>query len=270
MSRKTGDFLSLLRYINKAEQQSNTAILHNLKSDDDDLLLIAEEFQENATYVPKRKNGVICYHEIISLPAHTTYPPELWEEIARKYLWLRAPDAIGYAKLHNDTAHPHIHFCISGNHLKQHTKNRLSRQEFQQVKQKIRIYFREKYPHLSLPKLSPKTSFHQQNLSPKAHEKQPIKATLSQKILDVFSQSKNLKEALFLLEKDHIVVYQRGKNLCYGVIFQGKKYRLSTLGIQPVIKEKQATWSKIEKRMLSLKAITLSKEKAPKIYRVRD
>jgi hypothetical protein len=116
MSRKTDNFFQLLDYINKGSEKDNVAIFHNLKTDQDDLENIARELKDNAQYAPKRKNGIICYHEILSFPALDRAPitPAILEDFARVYLQRRAPTALGYAKAHWDTPHPPYSFLYFG------------------------------------------------------------------------------------------------------------------------------------------------------------
>lgn len=274
MSRKTGDFLQLLTYINKGKERENHAIFHNLRTDPDDINIIAQEFSENARYSPQRKNGVICYHEILSFSGENfgKNSPEILEDLAREYLQLRAPDALGYAKLHRDTDHPHIHFCISGNQIKQKVKNRLSRAEFGKVKIRLSQYVKAKYPELARQEIlfSPASKKKQKARSDKTLTRQPgqtIKAELSQKILGIFAMSKNKTEARSRLSDSGIEIYQRGQSALYGVTYEGKKYRFSTLGIKEKVKDRVEVWQRIEKRLQQLKTIEQAKEKTQEISR---
>ena len=272
MSWKEGDFLQLLTYINKAKEKENTAIFHNLRTDPDDIAIIAQEFRENARYSPKRKNGVMCYHEILSLPGKMlpdAFSPTMLEDLAREYLWLRAPNALGYAKLHLDTDHPHIHLCISANQIKQKAKNRLSRAAFSQVKERLKMYCREKYPALT-PLLSPNPKKSKKNRAD-SHQKQPhghtIKADLAENILSVFATANHPADALSMLSASGIKMYQRGKDAFYGVTYQKKKYRLTTLGIKDNVKARIATWERTDQRLRELEAIEQAKEKRREISR---
>jgi len=253
MSRKTDNFFQLLDYINKGSEKDNSPIFHNLKTDEDDLEKITHELKENARYAPRRKNGVVCYHEILSFPALDRAPitPAILEDFARVYLQRRAPTALGYAKAHWDTQHPHIHFCISGNHIKQRTKNRLSRAEFDQVKQDLEQYRAKYYPQLLFAKEPT------QDRKTNKPEKQQL---LADKIVEIFTDVSHLSEGLAHLAKAHIKPYQRGKTVFYGVIFEGKKYRLSTLGIREWVHDRVKHWEKVEERLRALDAIRQAKE----------
>ncbi len=263
MSRKSADFLQLLGYINKQDQQKNKAIFHNLESPHDDINAIYQEFFKNSTFSKKIINGVQCYHEILSLPqiprSYQEKFPEILDDLAQKYLNLRIPNGLGYAKAHLDTDYPHIHFCLSANNYRKRNKNRLSKGEFNQVKQRIRAYIREKYPELE-PQQKEK---YQQIIRPKSHRKnhgQTIKEQLSQKISDIFLSEKSLEPVLEGLKISGIAIYHRGTQKLYGVKYGGKKYRLKTLGIRALVDNRVKQWKTTEKRLGELEKIQEQKE----------
>jgi len=263
MSRKSPDFLQLLSYINKEDQQKNKAIFHNLVSHTDDIKAISQEFLENSAFSKKIINGVQCYHEILSLPqiprSYQEKFPEILDDLAKTYLNLRVPNGLGYAKAHLDTEHPHIHFCISANNYRQRNKHRLSKADFNQVKQRIKAYIREKFPELE-PKQKEK---YQQINRTKSHKKnhgQTTKEQLSQKISDIFLSEKSLEPVLEALNSSGIVIYHRGTKKLYGAKYGGKKYRLKTLGIRELVDERVKQWQRTKKRLAELEKIQEQKE----------
>lgn len=264
MSRKTADFLQLLSYINKETQQKNQAIFHHLRSDRDDIAKISQEFIANAHAVKYRTNGVQCYHEILSLPHYPKRDqekfPEILADLAQQYLSLRVPDGLAYAKAHLDTDHPHIHFCISANNVRQRNKHRLSKAQFNQVKQQIRAYIREKFPELA-PKQKEKYLHKSREKSHKKNHGQTIKSELSQKISDIFLSEKSLEPVLTGLNNSGIAIYSRGTQWLYGAEFRGKKYRLKTLGIRDLVDERVNQWKITRKRLGELENIQEQKEK---------
>ena len=255
---RANHFTTLLNYINKGVEGLNTPIFHNLKSATDDRSLIAEEFAQNAGYSPKRKNGVLCYHEVLSFQG--SHPAEKLENIAQEYLRLRAPNALAYAKLHRDTDNPHIHFCISANQIKQKAKNRMSRAEFERVKTTLREYVKVRYPEI-LPVQPQKTVLNnQKKLRPKHPPGQTIKSDLSEKILQSFESTQTPTDALKLLAGSGIEMYQRGREAFYGVVYRGKKYRLSTLGVKDGVTQRLTLWKQTTLRLQKLKSIQQAKE----------
>lgn len=270
MSRKKADFQQLLEYINKGKEQKNRPIFHNLKSDDDHIKMIAEEFEENAKYCPKRKNGVECYHEVLSLPKNISGKniPEILDNLARKYLKIRAPEALAYAKAHLDTDNPHIHFCISGNKLKQRTKNRLSKSDFNQIKRRLEKYKSQNFPELGQTKTErkiPPTPFIKGETRKYRERGQTIKETLSRKISEIFLSASSLSESLQSLRQYGLEPYKRGKQAIYGVKYQKKKYRMSTLGVRELIDSQTKIWTQTKQRLSELDRIRESKDRGRKI-----
>ena len=63
---KTRSFNRLVDYIAKdSEREGSFAVLHNLRPGD--LPGIAEQFRANDAYRKERANGVVLYHEILSV-----------------------------------------------------------------------------------------------------------------------------------------------------------------------------------------------------------
>jgi len=262
MSRKSTDFLQLLSYINKGEQVKNQAIFHHLRSDQDDIKKIAQEFTDNTRGVKYRTNGVQCYHEILSLPHYPRNQekfPEILADLAQQYLNLRVPDGLAYAKAHLDTEHPHIHFCISANNIRQRNKHRLSKTDFNQVKQQIRAYIREKFPEL-LPYQKEKPLHKRQEKSHPKNHGQTIKLELSQTISTIFLSENSLEPVLTGLNNSGIVIYARGSQRLYGAKFRGKKYRLKTLGLHDFVNDRVKQWETTKNRLNELEKIQRQKE----------
>ena len=139
MTRKTVSFGQLLDYFS-APEKTGSALLHNLLNRQDDLAAIRREFNSNAQLLPPRKNGNVLYHEILSFgggdkPALTR---TVQEDLTRRYLDLRAPYALAYAKAHYNTDCPHVHLLISANNIGAKQRLRLSKQRFRQIQREPR------------------------------------------------------------------------------------------------------------------------------------
>ena len=76
MSRKAATFGQLIEYITTGQIDERYNVHQNMFSRHYDKL--KAEFEENAEYLPKRKNGVYLYHEILSITpvsyTHLTLP----------------------------------------------------------------------------------------------------------------------------------------------------------------------------------------------------
>jgi hypothetical protein len=67
LSRKKPSFIQLYDYMVSGAEKNHFVISKNLYNTDTRRDVIGS-FQANAKHLPKRKNGVFLYHEIISLP----------------------------------------------------------------------------------------------------------------------------------------------------------------------------------------------------------
>ena len=152
MSRKSPTFGQLLAYMTIPERVG-PSISHNLNSDAGDLAAIHREFLENYRYLPRRKNGNVLYHEVLSFSDldRPNVTPSIAEDLTRKYLDLRAPFALAYAQGHfheSEGECPHIHIMISANNRESTRRVSLSRAEFAKVKQRLEQYQKTHYPTL--------------------------------------------------------------------------------------------------------------------------
>ncbi len=68
-------------------------------------------------------------------------------DIARKYLEVRAKNSMGFASVHYDKKHIHIHVGIAAVQL-DGSSSRVSKKEFQEQKIEMESYQRERHPEL--------------------------------------------------------------------------------------------------------------------------
>ena len=118
MSRKEPSFGQLLAYVSRDASDQRYELRHNLMSRD--MAAMTAEMELNAGFLPKRKNGVVMYHEILSITRSTRLSTdeqkEILRDIAQDYLKARAPSSLAFATLHQDKADQlHYHFVISAN-----------------------------------------------------------------------------------------------------------------------------------------------------------
>lgn len=150
MTRKTASFSQLLEYVNRSKTNRIKPILHNLRTKGDEVKEIEKEFRANASHCLKRVNGIVLYHEVLALAGEDRElaTPEILLDLGRKYLELRASQALAFGAVHLEQSTPHLHFVISGNLIESSKKLRLSKREFDQVKRELERYQRERYPFL--------------------------------------------------------------------------------------------------------------------------
>lgn len=149
MARKSAGFAQLLRYLDKPGE-TITAFLHNFRTSPAEQVNVLGQFRENARYLPPRKGGNILYHEVLSFSKDSapflTVP--MIEDLAGRYLDMRAPYALAYAKVHAQSACPHVHLVLSANDLESEKRIRVSKADFGRIKKQLERYQRERYPLL--------------------------------------------------------------------------------------------------------------------------
>ncbi|MBK7302896.1 MAG: relaxase/mobilization nuclease domain-containing protein [Saprospiraceae bacterium] len=187
----------------------------------------------------KRKDNIRLHHTIISFSNKDKKQinPELLKDITKKYIELRGKDNIYLASSHHDKEHIHLHIVMSSTKLITGESNRISRQEFRDLKLALDEYQKEKYPELvnSLPAhgKSQKLQLSDPELKLQVWQgKLSEKQELFQTVETVYNQSKSVDNFLSELKSEGINSYSRGGKV-YGVEDEsGKHYRFKTLGFE--------------------------------------
>jgi hypothetical protein len=151
MSRKTASFSQLLNYLNKGRvEKDNYFLRHNIYSYKP--YYIVKEFQENYKTLKKQKNSNALYHEIISLKHQNNLSVEeqreMLKDLSEQYIKARANDNMVYCVIHEQHNQIHCHLMISSNELLNDKNKRLSKKEFDKIKEELRNYAYTKYPKL--------------------------------------------------------------------------------------------------------------------------
>ena len=155
-------------------------------------------------------------------------------DLAQKYLKLRAKNQMAYVKIHHDKKHIHAHLMISSNEVGSNKRVRLSRSQFQQVKQELEAYKLEKYGEYFAEQFFQKTSRNPNRQNHKEYELAkrtglPTKRQMVQQIVrTAMLNAKTEEELKATLAKSGLEYYTRGKKQVPGVIDRssGKRYRL--------------------------------------------
>ncbi len=242
LSRATKSFESLYKYLTRDDDSLlNT---HNLYSSPYQKEELIKEFLENAEYLKRARGKNYLYHEIISLNKNNLSLEEqqkILTDLVSKYLSLRAENHLTFTALHKDKEHVHIHLMISANEIEGQKRVRLSKKDFSNIQKELELYVNSAYPQLG------NTKHYQKG---KGLQKEKV-----QNLLKELFEKSNSKDSF----KNHMATvgiefYTRGKTV--GVIFQGKKYRLKTLG---VLEDYEKLIEKFEKEKQNL-----NKDKKPK------
>ena len=237
MTRKTGSFDQLIDYLDREGVREEYHIFQNLyerKMDE-----VRSEFERNARLLPKRKNGVVLYHEVLSIVKNdelaVSEQKAALREIAELYLKNRAPENIALGIMHDDTAdNLHYHFVISANGYKTRKRTRLSKAQFARVQKELEAHVLENYPQLKQKVAINKKA--ERKLSKKGAElkrrtgRMPKREQMIGRLNRLFEAS-NKAEAVSLMSREQVEFYQRGKNIGVIDLETGKRHRLKTLGL---------------------------------------
>ncbi len=258
--RKDTNFGQLINYLHQqdTDREYTFTYLHNMPGmNPEDRKGIEEEFQKNEQFRKRRKNGIGVYHEVLSFhPKDSAYlqqHPEIVEDIAHKYLELRAPHAVGIAKPHQEKHHIHLHFMLSPNEKGSDASIRLSKAEFKALRRTIERYQEQQYPELSSSYVhdrdKEKYQDRTENRSPEAWGIEQRGGQLSQKqnlskqVTETVKASKDLSDLQRRVEESGLEVYERN-GILNGVVVNGRKHRIASLskddpGLQNLFKRYQ-------------------------------
>ena len=146
---KSRGFNRLVDYIGKEgrDEDETFRLLHNLRPSRN-LFGIARQFWAQDAFRKERVNGITIYHEILAFGVGEDVPLDVLEDLTRKYLELRAPNALAYAEPHFDKQHIHVHVAISGTEFESAKTLRLDNKEFMRVRRELERYQQQHYPEL--------------------------------------------------------------------------------------------------------------------------
>ncbi len=258
-------------------------ITHNLRASGDDLVAVQREFLKNARSLPPRKNGNILYHEIISFSDldWDSITPTILESLTRKYLELRAPYALAYAQGHFDTDCPHVHIMISANNCKSTRRLRLSRAKFSQIKRSMEAYQRQHYPFLkhsvvlnsngkgpnqqARVRQSRKENERDRRLRKEDGKSLSRKQQIRDLVVQQLVAGRSAKGFFLRLKILGLHLYKRGKHFAVHDLAGdpsspavGRRYRLSTLGLQEAFEKALSQWKTLPERLQVLDARELA------------
>jgi Relaxase/Mobilisation nuclease domain len=234
---KKPDFLRLFNYMMDKEEkllnEDGKAFLltHNVKGKRIEQWV--QEFKKNEEHrLHKRKNQNHLTHDIISFHTYEHVSLEQMEEITREYISQRNPNGMFIAVGHFDK-HPHIHIATSSIEFRTGRTMRMSKAQFQKLKESMQQYQQEKYPELSKSIINYKTkkgSIKDKEFQIKLRTGRETQKEQLIGILKTCYKKANNKETFFQLMEDcGLKVYSRGGKIS-GVHFANKKFRLKRIG----------------------------------------
>jgi len=196
------------------------------------------EFGENEKFRQNlRKDSVLAFHTILSFSQLDSkhLNEKVLKDIAQKYISLRAEQSLVVGAVHRDKDHTHIHLIQSGVQFCTGVSNRISRQQFQELKVAMQEYQIQKYPQLvhSVPE-------HGKSKNGKTKESGSEKNIKSERSLDknilhvlletTYGKSTSKEHFLAQLqEQGHVPYFRNGR--FQGIKFEGvRKFRINRFG----------------------------------------
>ncbi len=260
MARKSVSFGQLLDYFS-APEKVGAALLHNLHTQQDDPAAIRGEFNTNAHLLPPRKNGNVLYHEILSFGEGegTALTPAVLADLTRRYLDLRAPYALAYAKAHYDTDCPHVHLLISANSVGSSRRLRLSKQRFREIQREVEAYQKERYPFLvnslaqeGRSRRGVRATRPEQERRRRGDRSRSRKEAVREVISGELAVSRSGPDAYRRLLECGFRLYRRGKTVGVEDLEDCRRYRLKTLGLAETFERSLAGWRRLPEQLRSL------------------
>lgn len=221
---KSRQFNRLVRYIAKEDGRGDRGetwtMYYNLRYSDD-LEVIAKQFRDNDAYRRERRNGITVYHDILTIHKEdrASITPEMLWDLTQRYLELRAPNALAFAKPHFDKEHLHVHIAISGTEFRSSKTLRLDNQAFMRVRRDLELYQRDQYPQIE------HSSVYIDSLERRREHQQERAADL---VRECLNQARTEDHFLDLLRGHGVEPYERGGKMV-GIIHHHKKHRFATL-----------------------------------------
>ena len=242
MARKGPSFAQLIAYINEGAERDDPIFVRNLYASSVPEWT-AGQFMENHRLLKARKGGNSLYHEVIALKAQEGLSIDQLRkallELAERYVSLRAPRQLAWGRVHLDNRHPHIHLMISANELGMAQRVRLTKGAFGLIQTDLERYAKTHFPELKLPDLYDKEARTAQpslKITRKEGERQrrtgwpSTKTRVAETIKQELGPKATWQQVQDLARSKGWKAYQRGQT--YGLIVEGRKHRLKTLGLE--------------------------------------
>lgn len=261
MPYKDPNFRRLYAYIQRKAVEGCCVVRNLPFADSQDGELILQSFEENVSLLPKRKNGNLFYHEIISIQPKNGVSVErhlqALHDLTHYYLDQRAGLHPAFGRVHYEPGNMHIHLMVTANELYSTKRHRLQKQRFSMIQRKCERWF-----NATFPELEQDTVYNREapGRRPSLRESERAKRTkepskkelLTQQLKNLLQNPQGEGDFTLKLKAAGMKFYQRGKTK--GVVFEGKKYRLKTLGVLEQYEAAQARWALTETRKRDFEA----------------
>ena len=204
-------------------------------------------FRKENAQKKKIKNSIVAYHDMISFhhKDREFLNQEVLRDLTEKYIELRCPDAVVFAKPHLHNKNLHVHILISGSNHNSYELTRLSDAKWRKVRREIEKYQKEYYPELENSLVYDELGKKKRKGKAKRKDNERMmrerggkildKDLMKNAVLDFFKVADSPDNFYRLVSEHGIETYSRiikGKEQTYGVLCNGRKMRFSTIGIK--------------------------------------
>lgn len=177
-------------------------------------------------------------------------------DMAYEFIRLRGDKIMYCGSIHRDKQ-AHVHLSASA--PLDYSSPRISKARFAQIKHELTEYQREKYPELvnSLPEHGRKLRGLLQSPTHIPGRTELQKVQLVKTILGAQKQCSSLKQFIEELTAHNLIPYYRGEEQALtGIVFNGKKYRFRTLGVDlTAVKLQMEKKSLVQSRIRKVQSI---------------
>lgn len=235
-SRRRATWRQLLNYMEEGTDERSLLLTHNVRGTSIEAW-VSEFLEAEEARLTRRTDSVTLYHEIMSFHDEDTHAitQEKLEDLTLQYINLRAETGLVVAMSHHDRDHVHVHFCISGVEHSTGKSMRMSQSQFTAVKRSMQAYQQQRYPEIAKSIADHGRKARQVRSEPeylmKQRTGQPSKREqLAEQLRVLFNKSSSLERFGQALKEHGMELYRRNGRP-QGVLADGVKYRLSSVGI---------------------------------------
>lgn len=240
MSRKTASFGQLYAYLSREASDPDYTIHHNLYGQTP--FEVVADFEVNAALLKARRNGVVLYHEILSVLRAKGIPEErqkaILKDIAMEFIKVRAPDNLAVCFLHDDKAgHLHCHFMISANAAGSIERLRWSKQAFTAMRVDFERRMIARYPEMeqsiTMGKRAGKALSKDGGELKRRTGMTPKRQSVEERLKAILDTATDKAECLARMQAAGLEFYRRGTTVGVRDTVSGRKHRLTTIGLMP-------------------------------------
>ena len=198
LSRKDASFAQLAKYIERGAADGIDRLYQHLYARHIDP--VVARFEANGGCMRKRTNGVMLYHEVISITRaqalDVATQKKLLFDIADRYIQTRAPQCLVFGALHEDKAHSlHFHLMISANIKDTGKRHRLTKAEFLKIQRDCEQRVLDQHPELEQSRVIGKPSRAKQSSKAYWQERRtgelPGRSSFAERLAQVFTMALN-------------------------------------------------------------------------------